>query len=158
MTTPDNFREIMDALARDSRHFEEDEYRGRMARIADRLVRRYLGLANRTVVARSMERLNYLILPEVEQAAERGDITWDESDDLVLADVVVSADGQDGEPCYVLAEISITIQQEDRDRAIYRAGLLERATGVTTIPVVIGKSEEDAEGDSGVPFWKFDPC
>ena len=96
-------------------------------------------------------------MPEVDRGAEIGKITWGESDDLALADVIVSATDQDGAQRYVLAEISITVQDRDRVRAQRRAGLLEKATGVTTIPVVIGESEEATEGDSGVAFWQFDP-
>ena len=98
-----------------------------------------------------------LPLPEADQAAERGDITWDEADDIVKADVIVGATDQDGAQRYVLAEISITVQERDRVRAHRRAALLEKATGVTTIPVVIGVDEEASEGDSGVAFWQFDP-
>ena len=96
-------------------------------------------------------------LSEVDEAAQRGDITWEEADDLVMADVVVSGTDQDGAQRYVLAEISITVQERDRVRAHRRAKLLERTTGVATIPVVIGISEESPEGDSGVAFWQFDP-
>ena len=98
-----------------------------------------------------------LPLPEADQAAERGDITWDEADDIVKADVIVIATDQDGALRYVLAEISITVQERDRVRAHRRAALLEKATGVTTIPVVIGIGEEAAGETSNVMFFQFDP-
>ena len=75
----------------------------------------------------------------------------------LVRELIVSGADQDGKQVYVLAEISITVQEKDRARAIRRAELLVRATGVTTIPVVIGKSDEDADGDSAVAFWQFDP-
>ena len=150
MTTPiDNFRDIMDTLDRDFRRIAESEYREKTGRIAHRLVTRNLGLANPIVVARGMCFTNPLELPETAQAAERGDITWDETDDLVMADVVVSGTGQDGQQVYVVMEISITVQGKDKATVLRRAGLLERATGVTVIPVAIGISEENQEGDSG---------
>ncbi len=132
-------------------------YRERTSRIADRLVRRNLGLVNPTVVMIGHGTNATPPMPEVDRGAEIGKITWGESDDLALADVIVSATDQDGAQRYVLAEISITVQDRDRVRAQRRAGLLEKATGVTTIPVVIGESEEATEGDSGVAFWQFDP-
>ena len=132
-------------------------YEGKATVAAPRLARRILGLANPTVVGRGWANNLVLPLPEADQAAEKGDITWEEADDLVLADVIVRATEQNGAPVYVLAEISITVQERDRVRAHRRAALLEKATGVTTIPVVIGIEEETPAGDSGVAFWGFDP-
>ncbi len=132
-------------------------YEGKVARMADRLARRNLGLADPKVVMKSYLPNPTPPLPEVDHGAEIGNITWEESDELALADVIVSGTDQDGAQRYVLAEISITVQERDRVRAQRRAELLERATGVTTIPVVIGVSEEAPEGDLAVAFWQFDP-
>ncbi len=133
------------------------DYEGTAARIADRLVRRELGLTNPTVVMRGRGMNATPTLPEVDQAAAMGKITWDESDDLALSDVIVRATEEDGSFVYVVAEISITVQERDRIRAHRRAALLEKATGVPTIPVVIGVDEESPEGALGVAFWQFDP-
>ncbi len=133
------------------------DYEGTAARIADRLVRRNLGLVDPTVVMRGRGTNATPPIPEVDEAAKNGHITWDESDELSLADVVVSATGQDGEQCYVLAEISITVQERDRVRAHRRAELLEKATGVTTIPVVIGVDDESSGGSTDVAYFQFDP-
>ena len=138
-------------------HLMGTDYEGEVARVADRLVRRNLGFASPEVVMKRRMPNATPPLPEADQGAARGDITWQEADDLVMADVIVSGAGQDGKQVYVLAEISITVQEKDRARALRRAELLVRATGVTTIPVVIGKSEENADGDSAVAFWQFDP-
>lgn len=132
-------------------------YEGKVARVADRLARRNLGLVDPQVVMKSYLPNPTPPLPEVDQGAEMGNITWEESDDLALADMIVSGTGRDGKQVYVVMEISITVQERDRVRAHRRAVLLERATGVTTIPVVIGESEEAPAGDSGVAFWRFDP-
>ena len=131
-------------------------YEGKVARVADRLARRNLGLGDPKVVMKSYLPNPTPPLPEVDQGAESGNITWEESDDLALADVIVSGTGQDGKQVYVVMEISITVQEKDKTRALRRAGLLERATGVSTIPVVIGISEEAPESNSGVAFWEFD--
>ena len=157
MTTPINsFQDILDAIERDLGRLVNDNYRDRVAPIADRLTRRNLGLVNPTVIMRARGDHPTPPLPEVDEAAERGNLTWDEADELALADVMVRATGQDGTPVYVVAEISITVQERDRVRAHRRAALLEKATGVTTIPVVIGVDEEPAEGSPGVAFWQFD--
>ena len=132
-------------------------YEGKATVAAPRLARRILGLTNPTVAGRGWANNMALPLPEADQAAERGDITWEEADDLVLADVIVSATDQDGAAVYVVAEISITVQDRDRVRAQRRAALLEKATGVPTIPVVIGVDDEPPDGEAGVAFWHFDP-
>ena len=132
-------------------------YEGKVARVADRLARRNLGLTDPKVVMKSYLPNPSPPLTEVDQGAEMGNITWEESDELALADVIVSGTGQDGKQVYVVMEISITVQHTDKTRALRRAELLEKATGVATIPVVIGESEGTPASDSGVAFWHFDP-
>ena len=141
----------------DVRRLMGTNYEGKATVVAPRMARRILGLTNPIVVGRGWANNLALPLPEADQAAENGDIMWEEADDLVMADVIVRATGQDGAAVYVVAEISITVQEQDRVRAHRRAVLLEKATGVTTIPVVIGISEEAPQGDSGAAFWQFDP-
>ena len=92
-------------------------------------------------------------MPEADRAAATGIITWAESDELALADVIVRATGQDGTEVYVVAEISVTVQERDWVRAQRRAALLEKATGVMTIPAVIGVDEESAEGAADMAFF-----
>ena len=132
-------------------------YEGKATVAAPRMARRILGLTNPTVVGRGWANNLALPLPEADQAAERGDITWEEADDLVLSDVIVRATDQHGAAVYVVAELSITVQERGRVRARRRAALLEKVTGVISIPVVIGISEESPDGDAGVYFWHFDP-
>jgi hypothetical protein len=133
------------------------DYEGTAVRLADRLVRRNLDLANATVVMNAKGYDKTPALAVVDQAVATGLITWDEADDLAEADVIISATDQDGGQLYVVAEISITVQERDRVRAIQRASALERATGVTAIPAVIGVSEESPEEPPGVAFFPFDP-
>ena len=144
-------------LGGDVSHMMGTGYEGTVARVADRLVRRELGLTSPAVVMRGRGNTATPPMPEIDQAAEAGKITWNESDDLVMADVIVRATGQDGAPVYVVAEISITVQERDRVRAQRRAALLEKATGVTTIPVVIGVAEEVSGEQPDVTFLRFDP-
>ena len=150
-------RTTVGRLGGDVSHMMGTGYEGIVARIADRLVRRELGLTSPTVVMTGRGNTATPPMPEIDQAAETGNITWNESDDLAMADVVVRATGHDGEAVYVVAEISITVQEKDRVRAHRRAELLEKATGVTTIPVVIGIDEETSAGPPGVEFIQFDP-
>ena len=158
MTTPINkYQNSLDFIARNSARIERTIYGDKVARIADRLVRRNPGLLNPTVVMRGRGIDATPPMTEVDQAAAAGNITWNESDELALADVIVRATREDGSAVYVVAEISVTVQERDRVRAHRRAALLEKATGVTTIPVVIGVDEETSAGPSGVEFIRFDP-
>ena len=158
MTTPINgFQDILDTMERDLGRLVRVNYRDKVAPFAGRLAHRNLGLLNPCVVTWADTDHPMSPISEVDRAAERGDITWDEADDLALADVIVRATAQNESAVYVVAEFSITVQERDRVRAQRRAALLERATAVTTIPVVVGVSEEAPGGDLGVAFWEFDP-
>ena len=143
-----------------------NSYESIAGRIADRLARRYLGVVRPTAVARAKGNDPTPPLPEANTAAESGAITWDESDELALADVVVKATDQDGREIYIVAEISITVQEHDRERALERARILEKASGITTIAAVIGITEEarvipagdEPAATADVRFLQFDPA
>ena len=75
----------------------------------------------------------------LDDAETRGNINADEkTDELDKTDLILTADGPTG---YILAEISITIQQHDIDRAAHRAALLAKATGHSVTPFAIGAQE-----------------
>ena len=75
----------------------------------------------------------------LDDAETRGNINADETDELDKTDLILTADGPTD---YILAEISITIQQHDVDRAAHRAALLAQATGQTVTPFAFGTQEE----------------
>ena len=118
------------------------DYESTVARYADRLVRRHLSFISPAVTARAKGANATLPLPVGDQAAEVGRISWDEADDLAFSDVIVAALTEEGEDVFVVAEISMTVQQKDRENAARRADILQRATGTPTIPVTIGISQE----------------
>ena len=118
------------------------DYESTAARYADRLARRHLHLLSPVVTARARGANATLPLPVGDQAAEAGRISWDEADDLAFSDVIVAAVTEEGKDVFVLAEISMTVQQKDRENAARRADILQRATGTPTIPVTIGISQE----------------
>ena len=74
----------------------------------------------------------------LDDAETRGNINADETDELDKTDLILTADGPTG---YILAEISITIQQHDIDRAAHRAALRAKATGHSVTPFAIGAQE-----------------
>ena len=118
------------------------DYESTVARYTDRLVRGNLNVKSPAVVARAKGANATLPFPAGDQAAESGKISWDEADDLALADVIVAGLANEGGDVFVVAEISMTVQQRDRVNAARRADILQRATGTTTIPVTIGISQE----------------
>lgn len=118
------------------------DYESTVARYADRLARRHLRLVSPAVTARARGVNATLPLPVGDQAAEAGRISWDEADDLALSDVIVAALTEAGEDVFVVAEISMTVQQKDRENAARRSDILQRATGTPSIPVTIGISQE----------------
>ena len=112
------------------------DYESHVAAYVRRFLRRRLGInANVFSTQRDKSALTGLL----DQAEAQGIIRARETDDLDKADLVLTTDGPTD---YVLAEVSITIQQDDIDRAAERAGLLARVTARTVTPFAIGAREE----------------
>ncbi len=103
------------------------------------------------------------------RAQLNGDITHAEALQLQAADLMLQAlpfptnmtpsveliapgpEGEGSEPeLYLLAEISMTIQERDVTRAVDRAAILQRATGVKTKPLLVGTALENGpdKGDT----------
>ena len=133
------------------------DYESTVARYADRLARRHLHLISPAVTARARGAHATLPLPVGDQAAEAGRISWDEADDLALSDVIIAAFTEEGEDVFVVAEISMTVQQKDRENVTRRADILQRATGTSTIPVTIGISQESPVEASAPAFIIYNP-
>ena len=120
-------------------------FEGRASRLAPRHVRRILGLS-RTGVVHSFANNNTAEFKcLLDSAVEAGAITEDEADELRLTDLVLAGQDQQGQRTYVVLEVSLTAQQQDADRALDRAGILEKATGLRALPAVMAATgDEDA--------------
>ena len=81
-----------------------------------------------------------------------GNITPDEGLQLQAADLVLMGHSPDHPELQLLAEISITIQEQDLTRATTRAAILEKITGISTRPMLIGTALEDGLDTAGVIF------
>ena len=112
------------------------DYESHVARLANRFLRRQLGIA---ATIFSSQRNQAALATLLDDAETRGNINADETDELDKTDLILTADGPTD---YILAEISITIQQHDIDRAAHRAALLAKATGQSVTPFAIGAQEE----------------
>ena len=123
------------------------DYEGHAARRAPLMLIGLLGAGNAETIAttRKPEQLDAIAL----NAAGDGSITLDKAIELQSADLVVRTESPPGTTVNILAEISITIQQRDLNRALARAATLEMATKVRTLPFLIGTKVEEGLDTTG---------
>jgi predicted nuclease with TOPRIM domain len=77
----------------------------------------------------------------LEDAVERELLTEEEAEDAKLLDAVARGRRRtDAVPIYLAIEVSIVIDQHDLERSVRRAAIVEKASGVPTMPVVAGES------------------
>ncbi|HEX3246771.1 MAG TPA: hypothetical protein VHX16_15295 [Chloroflexota bacterium] len=75
----------------------------------------------------------------LDEAVNRADLTEEEADSILLADVIARGRmREDGREVYLVVEVSWGVGVQDVDRAIDRARLLSK-TGVDALPVVAGE-------------------
>lgn len=92
----------------------------------------------------------------LDEALEAGKITLEERNDLLLIDLVVRGRWhEDGEPVYLVIEISWGIGLDDTRRAHERAQTFTKI-GVRAVPVVAGeRATEDAVAEAHeFGFWQ----
>ena len=112
------------------------DYESHVAAYVHRFLRRNLGM---DAAIFSTQQDKSALTRLLDDAESEGLIETRETDELDKADLVLTAGGPTD---YLLAEVSVTIQQDDVDKAAERAGLLARATGLTVAPFAIGAGEE----------------
>ena len=123
------------------------DYESHAARRAPLMLIGLLGAGNAETIAttRRPEQLEAIAL----NATGDGSITLEKAIELQSADLVVRTESPPGTMVNILAEISITIQQRDLNRALARAATLETATKVRTLPFLIGTKVEEGLDTSG---------
>ena len=119
------------------------DYERKVVRRMSRLIRRHLGVRNAAVLAAINRPNGDTIASLLNDGTERGVITEDDADELDRADVILRGSSPDGEDVYVVGEISITIDDNDVDRAIARARVLRTASDTTTHAAVFGTAISD---------------
>ena len=112
------------------------DYETHVATYAHRFLRRNLGIAASVF---SCQRERAALTRLLDEAEAQGLIDARETDELDRTDLILTADGPTD---YILAEVSLTIQQDDIDRATERAGLLAKATAESVAPFAIGTRED----------------
>ena len=132
----DRLEQKVDRIGGDVRRLTGNDYESHVAAYVHRTLRRNLGI-NATVFSTQRDKSSLTEL--LDEAESQGIIDPRDTDELDRADLVLTADGPTD---YLLAEVSITVQQDDVDKAAERAGLLAKATGRTVTPFAIGAREE----------------
>ena len=114
------------------------DYERKVAKRVSRAARRYMGLQQSRVVYGITVPDDNRIADLLRQATETGAITDEQADELERVDLILAGAFSDDEPAYAVAEVSLTIDEHDVDRANIRAGILQDASGAVARPVVIG--------------------
>lgn len=125
-------------------------YERKIAKRAARIVRRYLDIRNAELVYSLSNPENPHLSNLLYQATDLRLISDDQANDLEDADLILLGRNPDGEPIYIAAEVSITVDDSDVDRAGRRASALQTASGVVTVAAVIGTATSDANRQRAV--------
>lgn len=118
------------------------DYERRVARFLRRYAIRRLNLYNAALLYSVTLPDNNTIPEMLDAAAASGVITNDVADELAEVDLVVSGNfgAADGELVYVAAEVSITVFEDDVDRAKERAAILAQISGMPVKAAVVGET------------------
>ena len=81
------------------------------------------------------------------EATQNGTVTDAQADDFDRADPVLTGRTADGNSVYLVAEVSVTVNQRNVNRAQQRTAILQQATGGTAIPAVIGAAISDSNAN-----------
>lgn len=121
------------------------QYQRHVAEIGYRLVRRELGIQDAHLLDADSALGRRMIIDISDAAEAAGHITVDESDEVILSDVILTGVDEASQPVQVLLEVSLTVQEHDIERAEARARILEKATGIRTLAGVVGENIPEEE-------------
>ncbi len=136
-----DFSEMKVEMARIGGHVSRlagADYESAAAVKAQRAVRSSMGITGARLLTHANPRNNTELNDLMAEATQVGRITDEQADDLGEADIVLTGNDQSGNSVYVVAEVSITVQEDDVARAGRRAEVLQKASGRETIPATIG--------------------
>lgn len=122
----------------------EYNYERQAVRLVTLRLMRRLGISQVEILRAIMVQDKPDVTDLLYQVTAEGVVSDDEADDLEFTDVILRGQTPEGATVHVVAEVSLTIQEADINRAVRRAAVLERATGGTTHAVVIGESVSPA--------------
>ena len=132
------------------------DYESKAIEQSRRLIRRNLAMLKATVIHASRWESQTVEDTMLLPAIADGRINRQQADQLEDADVVIRCEDQDGNVVHAVAEISITVQDTDRQRAAERAEILAAVTGTPAVPFVVGQEQEPrSAGVPDVPFLAY---
>ena len=116
------------------------DYERRVARFLRRYAIRRLNLYNAALLYSVTMPDNHTVPEMLDAAVANGVISNDRADELAEVDLIVSGnfEAADGEVVYVAVEVSITVFEDDVDRAKERAGIMEQICGIPVKAAVVG--------------------
>ena len=117
----------------------------RVARNIRGTLRRAIGLSQARVLHRDWGETDDDLIDLLDDADERGAITRQEREDVLDADLIAAGANSDGPPAYAVAEIGVTVDSVDTNRAARRARTITKAIGAECIAIVVGSEIPDAE-------------
>jgi hypothetical protein len=120
------------------------DYERKVSKRAPRIARRHLYLQRVSVVYGITVPDNKTIAELLDRATENGSITDEQAGELERADLILAGANPADEPAYAVAEVSLTIDEHDVDRARNRARILQDASGAVAKAAVIGTAISDA--------------
>ncbi len=116
-----------------------ENYESKIAKNIMSIARQQLEFRRIRVLATRAAGITTELQMTIEDAEDTNLITKDEADQLILADLILIGEHPHAGPnTYMLAELSITIGEDDIRRASDRARILRTATGRSARPTVIG--------------------
>ena len=121
------------------------QYQRDITQLGTRLVRREMGFRDPRLLHGDMTFGERVAARIGDEAEAKGLITEDENDQLFLSDVIIGGVDEAGQPVQALLEVSLTVQQNDIERAETRAHILEKATGIRTLAGVVGETIPEEE-------------
>ena len=139
-TGQEELKDRMDSMAGRLGAIIGSDYEARSLRVAPRKIRQVMGIRNATLILAARQIPLKDIFPVLDQAMTSGKISEAEAQDLDNLDLAFTGEDPSGNTIHATIEVSVTVSQEDTRRAVIRAGILERATGTSTKPVIIGNT------------------
>ncbi len=140
-------------------NIQGDNYENRAIEGSRRLVRRDLNMERAIILYASNQRTSAgfeddFLIP----AMRAGRIQRRQADELERADCIIRCENLDGAIICAVVEISMTVHEHDHSRAVQRAELFEQATGLRTLPYVVGIDQEAPDaGAANATFLEYRP-
>ena len=133
-----------------------NSYESRAIEQARRMVRRHLGMETAALLHASQIPASQFEQEVLVPAIREGRLTRRQADQLEETDCIIWCEGPDSDPVHVVVEISLTVQDSDRNRASERAAILSLISGQPAQAFVLGQEQEErGPGVPDVPFLQY---